>query len=107
MERSFVAAVARMPEVAALVMTDPIGALLWSRGELDGEASGAVHAVALRSLAHCGETLGLGTLHRVTVTGAHYGCVIAIDDREVLAIYVDPGQPLGAIEHQLDQALGR
>jgi predicted regulator of Ras-like GTPase activity (Roadblock/LC7/MglB family) len=88
-------------------MTDPIGALLWSRGAVDAEASGAVHASTLRSLAHCGDTLGLGTLHRVTVLGAHYGCVIAIDDREVLAIYTDPGASLGAIEATLDQAPGR
>jgi hypothetical protein len=73
MDRSLVAAVARLPEVAALVVTDPVGALL----------------------------------PRITIAGAHDGCVIAIDDREVLGVYVDPSQALEALESQLDMARGR
>jgi predicted regulator of Ras-like GTPase activity (Roadblock/LC7/MglB family) len=107
MDRSLVAAVARLPEVAAWVVTDHVGALLASSGELDGEAIGCVHAVAVRALAACGDALGLGTLHRVTIAGTHYGCVIAIDDREVLGVYVDPSQALDALESQLDTARGR
>lgn len=107
MDRSIVAAVARRPEVAALVVTDHLGALLTSSGALDGEAIGCVHAVAVHGLSRCGDALGLGTLHRVTIAGAHYGCVIAIDDREVLGVYVDPSQALEALESQLDMARGR
>lgn len=84
-------------------MTDSIGALLWSRGPLDGEAAGAVHAAALRTLSHCGETLGLGTLSRVVVTGAHYDCVIDMDDHGALAVYLHPGTDPGLLDH----ALGR
>jgi predicted regulator of Ras-like GTPase activity (Roadblock/LC7/MglB family) len=107
MERSFVGVVAGLPGVAALVITDPRGALLESRGALDAEAIGAAHAAMLQSLARCGHCLGLGTLHRVTITGSNYGCVIALDDQKVIGVYVDPGQPLGAFEHELETALGR
>lgn len=107
MDRSVVSTVARLPEVTALVVTDHLGALLASSGALDGEAIGCVHAVAVHGLSRCGDALGLGTLHRITIAGAHYGCVIAIDDREVLGVYVDPGQPLEALESQLDMARGR
>jgi predicted regulator of Ras-like GTPase activity (Roadblock/LC7/MglB family) len=74
---------------------------------VDGEAIGCVHAVAVHGLSRCGDALGLGTLHRITIAGAHYGCVIAIDDREVLGVYVDPSQALEALESQLDMARGR
>lgn len=107
MNRSLVTAVARLPEVAALVVTDRRGALLVSSGALDGEAIGCVNAVAIHGLSRCGDALGLGPLHRVTIAGAHYGCVIAIDDREVLGVYVDPSKALEALESQLDMARGR
>lgn len=106
MDRSQIAAVARLSEVAALVMTDSIGALLSSRGalagrDLDGEALGAITTATLRTLSHCGETLGLGTLYRVVVTGAHYDCVIAMDDRGALAVYLNPGTDPGLLDHAL------
>lgn len=84
-------------------MTDSIGALLWSRGPLDGEAAGAANAAALRTLSYCGETLGLGALYRVVVTGAHYDCVIEMDDEGSLAVYLNPGTDPGLLDH----ALGR
>src|ERR1041384_8597573 len=94
--------IAKFPEVTALVVTDDAGSLLESSGDIDGEALGAVHVVTTQALTRCGTALGLGTLHRVTITGPKYACVIAVHDREVLGIYVDPTKPIGAFEKKLE-----
>ena len=99
--------IAKFPEVNALVVTDDTGALLESSGDIDGEALGAVHVVATQALARCGNALGLGTLHRVIVTGPRRACMISVYDREVLGVYLDPTKPLGAFEKKLDMALRR
>ena len=62
--------IAKFPEVTALVVTDDAGSLLESSGDIDGEALGAVHVVTMQALTRCGNALGLGSLQRVTVTGA-------------------------------------
>lgn len=99
--------IAKFPEVAALVVTDDVGSLIESSGDIDGEAIGAVHAVTTQALIRCGDALGLGPLQRVTVTGPQHACLIGIYDREVLGIYVDPTRPIGAFENKLDTALRR
>src|ERR1041384_215613 len=88
--------IAKFPEVAGMVVTDDAGALLESSGDIDGEAIGAVHVVTTQALARCGNALGLGTLHRVIVTGPRRACMISVYDEEVLGVYVDPTKPLGA-----------
>lgn len=97
--------IATLPEVTALVVTDGLGALLESSGEIDGEALGAVHAMTTQALGRCGEALGLGALQRVTIAGPRHPCLIAIHDDDVLGVYVDPGTPLGAVEKKLEAAL--
>ena len=99
--------IAKFPEVAAMVVTDDAGALLESSGDIDGEALGAVHVVTMQALARCGNALGLGSLHRVTVTGPRRACLIAIYDQEVLGVYMDPTKPLGVFEKKLETALRR
>jgi predicted regulator of Ras-like GTPase activity (Roadblock/LC7/MglB family) len=99
--------IARFPEVAALVVTDDTGSLLESTGDIDGEAIGAVHVVTMQALTRCGNALGLGPLHKVTVTGQRHACLIAIFEQEVLGIYVDPTKPIGAFENKLESALRR
>jgi len=99
--------IAKFSEVTALVVTDDAGALLESSGDIDGEAIGAVHAVTMQALTRCGNALGLGALQRLTVTGPRYACLIAVYDREVLGIYVDPSKPIGAFEKKLEAALRR
>jgi predicted regulator of Ras-like GTPase activity (Roadblock/LC7/MglB family) len=99
--------IARFPEVAALVVTDDTGSLLESTGDIDGEAIGAVHVVTMQALTRCGNALGLGALHKVTVTGQRHACLIAIFEQEVLGIYVDPTKPIGAFENKLETALRR
>ena len=99
MDRSLVAAGARRPEVAALIVTDRIGSQRAAIGDLEGEAIGCGQPAAVQRLATWRGALGLGALHRVTIAGAHYGCAVAIADREVLG-----GD---ALESQLDTARGR
>ena len=99
--------IAKLPEITALVVTDGAGSLLESSGDVDGEALGAVHVVITQALTRCGNALGLGVLHRVTITGPRHPCLIAIHDQDVLGVYVDPGKPLGLLEKKLDAALRR
>lgn len=99
--------IAQLPEVLAIVVTDDAGALLESSGELDSEALGAVQVVAMQAITRCGNALGLGTLERITVTGGQRTCVLAIQDHEVLGVYLTPQGPIGAFEHKLEAALRR
>jgi predicted regulator of Ras-like GTPase activity (Roadblock/LC7/MglB family) len=99
--------IAKFPEVAALVVTDDAGSLLESSGDIDGEALGAVHVVTMQALSRCGNALGLGVLHRLTVTGPKRSCLIAVYDQEVLGVYIDPTKPIGAFEKKLETALRR
>jgi len=99
--------IAQLPEVLALVVTDDLGALLESSGELDGEALGAIHIVVLQTLTRCGNALGLGTLQRCTITGPARACLIGVHGHEVLGVYLDPAKPLGVFERKLETALRR
>jgi predicted regulator of Ras-like GTPase activity (Roadblock/LC7/MglB family) len=99
--------IAKFPEVTALVVTDAVGALLESSGDIDGEAIGAVHAVTMQALTRCGRALGLGTFERLTVTGGRRACLIGVYDSEVLGIYLDPTKPISALEKKLESALRR
>jgi len=99
--------IAQFPEVTALVVTDQEGSLLEASGDIDGEALGAVHVVTLQAISRCGNTLGLGPLERITVTGGQRTCLIVIYEHEVLGVYVDPTKPIGAFEHKLETALQR
>ena len=99
--------IAKFPEVAAVVVTDDAGSLLEASGDIDGEAIGAVHVVTMQALTRCGNALGLGPLQRVTITGPHRACLIAIYEQEVLGIYVDPTKPIGVFEKKLETALRR
>jgi predicted regulator of Ras-like GTPase activity (Roadblock/LC7/MglB family) len=99
--------IAKYPEVTALVVTDDVGSLLESSGDVDGEALGAVHVVTMQALSRCGNGLGLGSLQRVTVTAPRRTCLIAIYEQHVLGVYVDSTKPIGAFEKKLETALRR
>jgi len=99
--------IAAFPEVLALVVTDDAGSLLESSGDIDGEAAGAVHVVIVQAITRCGNALGLGTLERITVTGAKRTCLIAIYDRFVLGVFIDSGNPIAAFETKLEAVLPR
>lgn len=99
--------IVKFPEVRALVVTDDAGSLLEVSGDVDGEALGAVHAVAVQALGRCGDALGLGALARATLTSARHASVIAVHEQEILGLQLDPASPLGAFEKKLDTAMRR
>ena len=99
--------IAKFPEVLALVVTDDAGSLLESSGDIDGEALGAVHVVTVQAITRCGNALGLGPLERITVTGGKRTCLIAIHDREVLGVFLDPTKPIAPFEKKLEAVLPR
>jgi predicted regulator of Ras-like GTPase activity (Roadblock/LC7/MglB family) len=99
--------IAKFPEVIALVVTDDVGSLLESSGDLDSEAMGAVHVVAMQALTRCGNGLGLGSLQRATITASRRACVITIHEQHVLGVYVDSTKPIAAFEKKLETVLQR
>jgi predicted regulator of Ras-like GTPase activity (Roadblock/LC7/MglB family) len=99
--------VTKIPEVIAVVVSDVSGALVDSTGEIDGEAAGAINAVAAKSLNTIGEQLGIGNLKRASLVGPGLAFVLTTNDQEVVGLYVDPGKPLGAFEKKLDGILQR
>jgi hypothetical protein len=99
--------IAKFPEVIAVVLSDASGALLEATGEIDGEAAGAINAVAVRTLNTVGEQLGIGGLKRASLVGPGLALVLATNDQEVVGLYVDPAKPLGAFEKKLDGVLHR
>lgn len=99
--------IAKFPEVTALVVTDEGGSPLESSGDIDGEACGAVHVVAVQTMDRCGSALGLGRLERVAIASSTRCCVIAPVGQEVLAVYADPNRSIGTLEKKLEVALRR
>ena len=81
--------ISKFPEVQSLIVTDEGGALLEVTGAVDGEALGAVHAVAMQALARCGEALGVGALQRASVSSALHSSVIAVHEHEILGVKTD------------------
>ena len=97
----------KLPEVTGYVVTNDGGALLDASGDLDGEALGAVHVVALQALSRCGDTLGLGSFGHFTVSGSRQSCLITARDHDVLGVYLDSAKPLAAFEKKLEPVLKR
>lgn len=98
---------AKLPEVTAFVVTDETGSLIDAAGDIDGEALGAIHVVALQALDRCGSVLGLGALDRMSLASSKRTCVLASHEQDVLGVYLDPTKPLGAFEKKLEAALRR
>jgi hypothetical protein len=97
--------VARLPEITAWALSDPSGSLIESSGEIDGESTGAVVAVAIQGIERIGEHLGIGSLRRASVVGTGWASVWAVHEQEVLSFYLDPSKPLSAFEKKLDTIL--
>jgi predicted regulator of Ras-like GTPase activity (Roadblock/LC7/MglB family) len=99
--------IAKFPEITALVVSDGAGSLLESSGDIDAEALGAVHVVAVHALNRCGDDLGLGRLHRFSIAGPKHACLIASYEQEVLGVYLDATRAIGAVEKKLEIVLKR
>jgi hypothetical protein len=94
--------IAKAPEVLATVVTDRIGMLLDSTGDIDGESLGAVNAVTADALIKTGETLGLGSLQRLAICAPRRVCVISMHDDEIVGFYLDSSKAIGPFERKLE-----
>ncbi|MGC4092719.1 MAG: roadblock/LC7 domain-containing protein [Polyangiaceae bacterium] len=99
--------VASCPEVIGAVVSNQVGALLQSAGEIDAETVGAVLSYATQSLATAGESMGLGELGRIVVSGGKRTCIITLRQEEILGVYVDSSRPLPSFEKKMDELLQR
>jgi predicted regulator of Ras-like GTPase activity (Roadblock/LC7/MglB family) len=99
--------VASCPEVIGAVVSNNVGALLQSAGEIDAETIGAVLSYSAQSLARAGENMGLGELGRVVVAGAKRTCLITVRHDEILSVYVDSSKPVASFEKKMDDLLQR
>lgn len=98
-------AIAKLPDVLGVVLSDHSGALLEWSGAVDGETAGAVHAFTVRAIAQAGELLGVGQFQRVSIVGPSKACVITIHGDTILGTYTDPSKPFASVEKRLQDTL--
>ncbi len=89
---------AAIPDIESAVLGDLSGVYLDSVNHPDGEAIAAVMGFAANQLLAAGESLGLGALQRVSLTGASAACFIALESDSVIAAYFDPRKSAAAVE---------
>lgn len=92
-------------EIKKSVVGDFMGALLESLGESDGESVAAVMGFTANNFGQAGETLGLGALQRVSVSGKKNSCIVTILDNMIVTAYFDPTIAVATIEKKIDTAL--
>lgn len=93
--------IASIPDIESAVLGDLSGIYLESVNHPDGESIAAVMGFAASQLHAAGETLGIGALRRVSLTGASTGCFIALDSGSVIAAYFDPRKSAAAVEKKI------
>src|SRR4051812_26996707 len=91
------AQIAKLPEVTAVVVSDPSGAMLEASGAIDGETAAAVYAVAVEALGRAGEQLGLGPFLRASITGPAKACLVCVHDEGIVSVQVDPTKPMAGV----------
>jgi hypothetical protein len=101
------AAIAKLPDVIGAVLSDHSGTLLDWSGMVDGETAGAVHAFTARGFTQAGDTLGIGSLQRMSIVGPSKTCVIALQSDTILGLYGEPNKPVGLVERRLQDALSK
>jgi predicted regulator of Ras-like GTPase activity (Roadblock/LC7/MglB family) len=93
--------IAAIPEVDSVVLGDLSGVYIDSVNHPDGEAIAAVMGFAASQLRAAGQTLGLGALHRVSLTGGTAACLVALDSGSVFAAYFDPRKSSAVVEKKI------
>jgi hypothetical protein len=94
--------VARLPGVGAVVRSDLEGTLLDVAREPDGEAVAAVMGFVAGALRETGETLGLGRLERLLVSGSRRASLMTVRPGTLVTAFVEPPQLASAVEKSLD-----
>jgi predicted regulator of Ras-like GTPase activity (Roadblock/LC7/MglB family) len=93
---------ARLPGVTGAVRSDLQGTLLEQAREPNAEAVAAVMGFVASALSEAGETLGLGSLARLSLVGRGRSCVLVARPGALLSAFVEPPQLAGAVEKSLD-----
>jgi predicted regulator of Ras-like GTPase activity (Roadblock/LC7/MglB family) len=99
------ATVARIPNVASVVLGDAAGGFYDAIREQDGEAVASVAAFVTTSLAQAGEELGLGPLRRVAVAGEKRALLVAAAGDALVTARVEPPGALAAVERAFDTSV--
>jgi predicted regulator of Ras-like GTPase activity (Roadblock/LC7/MglB family) len=97
--------VTSLPEVKGVVLGDLEGTFHDAVNEDDGESIAAVMGFICANVLQAGESLGLGTLHRVSLSGPTHASVALVQGRSVITAAVEPARSLAAVEKVLDSTL--
>lgn len=103
---SDLAVIAGIPNVASAVLGDLTGGFFDAVREPDGESVAAVAGFLSTSLAQTGERLGLGSLGRISLSGASRAFVIVLHGSAVVAATVEPASALPTVERAIDGTPG-
>jgi predicted regulator of Ras-like GTPase activity (Roadblock/LC7/MglB family) len=98
--------VARIPNVASVVLGDAEGGFHDAVREPDGESVASVAAFVATALRHAGEEAGLGALRRIVVAAEKRGILVAVVGATLLTARVEPAAALAAVEKALDVSVG-
>jgi predicted regulator of Ras-like GTPase activity (Roadblock/LC7/MglB family) len=101
------ALVTSLPEVKGVVLGDLEGVFHDAVNEDDGESIAAVMGFVCAAVLQAGETLGLGTLHRLSLSGPSRASVVLVDGQQVISAAVEPPKALAAVEKALDSSLSK
>ena len=99
--------IASSPEVIGAVVSDTLGTLLQSAGNIDAESIGAVLSYSAAALAGAGRELGLGDLGRIVISSPTRTCLVTVRQQEVLGVYIDSSKPVASFEKRMDELLQR
>lgn len=98
-------AIAQLAEVKALVLSDPMGALIEQTGKIDGETVGAVNAYCVQGLSTAGDILGLGQLVSLALVGGGTGHLVYLHGGVIVGVAFDPSRPQAALEKKVETLL--
>ena len=99
------ALVTSLPEVKGVVLGDLEGTFHDAVNEDDGESIAAVMGFVCATVVQAGESLGLGALQRVSLSGPTRASVLLVQGNSVISAAVEPARALGAVEKALDSSL--
>ena len=94
--------IAKLPDVKSAVLGDLAGSYLDALEERDGESVAAVMGFVATLLLRAGDELGLGALHRISVSADARACVVLVDGDSLLTASIEPARSLPTVEKALD-----
>jgi hypothetical protein len=101
---SDLASITSLPEVHSAVLGDLAGGFHDAVNEPDGESVAAVMGFVSSTVVEAGEQLGLGPLHRISISGEAAASLVLVDGDLVIAASVVPAKALAAVEQALTES---